>query len=350
MGFSMVDVWIDPFSDAYLGNELFGYDKLLNRDGCLSTWQYLREYCRERDINLNTVDLLPDDKDTSDDIYVSFNHKRSMREIPFLGSMGLSFLRDDALEGHFKSKLLFQFEPPVVHPHVYRNLDHLTSLYDGVFLVCKVDNPRCHYFHHHQSREDIIPEYWENTDRGFLAMVLSNKKPHRFRGVKELYSERLKIARFFAKTGDIDLYGFGWDKRPHFPYWLYKSALQRVHRGAVESKYPVLSRYNFAICFENCIMRGYITDRLFDCFFAGTIPVYWGAPDIEDYVPKECFIDMRDFKTYAKLREFLKSLTRSEIESYRENAREYLHSERFKPYTREHFAKMFVDAINGKGV
>lgn len=322
----MINVWIDPFSEVYLGNKLFGYDKLLNRDDCLSHWRYLKNYCYERDINLNTIDFVTQKDDLSKDIYVSFNHKKKR----FIGKV-YSLIRNKS----YQKKILFQFEPPVVHPWVYKNIDHLTSIYNEVFLVCKVDSIKSHYFYHHQSRESIIPEYWENTNRSFLTMILSNKKPRPFPKVKELYSERIKIVTFFDKTNEIDLYGFGWDK----------SALQKVYKGSVETKYPVLSKYNFAISFENCIMSGYITDRIFDCFFAGTIPVYWGASDIEDYIPKACFIDMRDFKDYRELRRFLKSLTKSEIQSYKENARKYLESEQFEPYTKEHFAEMFVAAI-----
>ena len=330
----MINVWIDPFSEVYLGNKLFGYDKLLNRDDCLSHWRYLKNYCYERDINLNTLDLWTEKRATKEDIYVVFNHKKRS-----IAGKVYSLIRNRSYQNPktdtFKKKVLFQFEPPVVHPYVYKNIDDLTSIYDEVFLVCKVNNIKCHYFFHHQSHDAIIPEYWDNTSRGFLTMILSNKKPRPFTNVKELYSERIKIVKFFGETNEIDLYGFGWDK----------SDLQKVHKGSVETKFPVLSKYNFAICFENCIMPGYITDRIFDSFFAGTIPVYWGAPDVEDYIPKACFIDMCDFKDYSELRQNLKSLTKSEIESYKENARKYLESEQFKPYTKEHFAEMFVAAI-----
>ena len=337
----MINVWIDPFSasDVFLNNKLFGYEKSRN-----SSWQYLKTYCLGKNMNLNTIDLWNEKEATDEDIYVSFNHKKK-------GIVGkvCSLIRNKKDQNpktdNFRKKILFQFEPPVVHPYVYKNIDYLTTSYNEVFLVCKVDNTKCHYFYFPYAYSNILSEYWDNTNRSFLTMILANKKPRPFPNVKELYSERIKIVRFFGKSNDIDLYGFGWDKRPYFPYWFYKSALQKVYKGSVETKYPVLSNYNFAISFENCIMPGYITDRIFDCFFAGTVPVYWGAPDIEDYIPEECFIDMRDFKNYAELRQFLKSLTKSEIESYKENARKYLESEQFKPYTKEHFAEMFVDTV-----
>ena len=88
-------------------------------------------------------------------------------------------------------------------------------------------------------------------------------------------------------------------------------------------------------------MPGYITEKLFDCFFVGTIPIYLGAPDIEQYVPEDCFIDMRDFNTYEALYEHLSNLCEADIASYREAAREYLSSERYQPFTKEAFANQF---------
>jgi hypothetical protein len=323
----MINVFIDPFSNVYLSNKLFSYDKAFNRDDCLSVWRYLKKYCFEKNINLNTIDLRNTEDDNCEDVFVSLNHKKN------------SALKNN----RFKKIIVFQFEPLVVMLDVYKNINHLSKIYDEIFLSCTSSNYKCGYFNWPQIHNNIIPYYWENTNRFFLTMINMNKK-HCSRH-KELYSQRIKAVKFFGRANDIDLYGFGWDNRPFFPYWFYKNALQKVYKGSVESKYQTLSKYNFAICFENMIALGFVTEKIFDCFFAGTIPVYWGAPDIEKYVPKECFIDMRDFKDYRELRLFLKSLTKSEIELYRENARKYLDSEQYKPFTKEHFAEVFVDVV-----
>lgn len=346
----MINVYVDPFSSAYLHNKLFSHDKKLNRGDYLSVWSFLREYCLERNINLNTIDFWDENKATDEDIYVSLEHKPyvflSPKERIFFGKIYSILLnknyRIPKIE-KFKKKILFQHEPPVVSPHVYKNIDRVLKIYDKVFFSCIIDNPKCHYFHLRQIYNNIIPEYYKNPDRKFLVMINSNKKP-RSRD-NELYSERIKVTAFFSKTDDIDLYGSGWNKPPFFPLRSYKGALQKVYRGYAESKYQTLSEYDFAIAFENTVMPGHVCEKIFDCFFVGTIPVYLGAPDIEKYVPKECFIDMRDFRDYGKLKRFLKSLTKSEIELYRENARKYLNSEQYKPFTKEHFAEVFVDAI-----
>ena len=47
-----------------------------------------------------------------------------------------------------------------------------------------------------------------------------------------------------------------------------------------------LRRYRFYLAFENTCETGYVTEKVYNGLDAGVIPVYLGAPDIADYVPK----------------------------------------------------------------
>ena len=51
-------------------------------------------------------------------------------------------------------------------------------------------------------------------------------------------------------------------------------------RGPARSKSETLGRYTFALCFENMVLKGWITEKIFDCFYSGTVPIYLGAPDL----------------------------------------------------------------------
>ena len=57
----------------------------------------------------------------------------------------------------------------------------------------------------------------------------------------------------------------------------------------------MLRKYRFSFCLENSITNGYISEKIFDCLYAGVIPLYLGAPNINNYVNKYCFIDLRKF-------------------------------------------------------
>jgi alpha(1,3/1,4) fucosyltransferase len=167
----------------------------------------------------------------------------------------------------------------------------------------------------------------------------------------------------------IDLYGMGWDRAPYrvgetwIPAtvtkahrWIqenvpfvkrhgrFQSVIDRTWRGVARSKYETQAGYTFTICYENMALPGWLNENIFDCFLAGTVPIYLGPPDVTDYVPAECFIDKREFPTYPELRAFLKSLTPREVQRYKDAGRAYLSSELFRPFRKEAFVDIFVRA------
>lgn len=349
----MINVYLDPMSPMFLSNDQFSIDQKLDRDNILLRWWYLKNYCKERRVNLNTIDLWDKNKATKEDVYVSFDYKPLHRKLYWR----IKNKRYPIVNlGNFKKRILFQFESPTITPWFFKDIDYLVRVYDMVFSWCKFPHPKCEHFQIPTFYNKTSSIYWNNPKKEFLLMVNSNKKRPRSSSQKatkdnhffyyqELSSERLKFIKFFSQTNEIDLYGYGWDKRPFFPYWFYKKAIKKVYKGTVKDRFQIMSRYKFYMCFENGIAPGYISEKIFDCFYVGTIPIYLGAPNITDYIPKNCFIDMRDFKNYEELRKFLKSLTDSEIETYRKNILKFLESEKFIPFTKEYFAERFVKII-----
>ena len=56
----------------------------------------------------------------------------------------------------------------------------------------------------------------------------------------------------------------------------------------------------------------------------GCIPVYWPATaDIENEIPKNMFIDVREYSSIAELFRHLDNICASEIEQRREDIREF---------------------------
>ena len=108
---------------------------------------------------------------------------------------------------------------------------------------------------------------------------------------RDLYRDRLEAIRHFSHDPKFDLYGHGWNAPVRYEDGRYHESIVRSYRGEIPKKLSVLQNYKFSICFENNIFGGLVTEKIIDCIFAGCIPVYWGAPDITDYVPKNCFID-----------------------------------------------------------
>ena len=49
------------------------------------------------------------------------------------------------------------------------------------------------------------------------------------------------------------------------------------------SKLPAFENSMFHISMENCIMKGYFSEKILDCFIAKTVPIYFGCPNISDF-------------------------------------------------------------------
>lgn len=54
----------------------------------------------------------------------------------------------------------------------------------------------------------------------------------------------------------------------------------------------IFNQYRFIICFENSYNPGYITEKIFNCLLADTIPIYSGSPIIHDFINPDCFINI----------------------------------------------------------
>jgi hypothetical protein len=79
------------------------------------------------------------------------------------------------------------------------------------------------------------------------------------------------------------------------------------------SKMELYSKYKFVIAFENSISLDYVTEKFFDPLLSGSVPVYFGAPNIEDYAPgKNSYVDVRQFDSPRHLAGFINACYRNE--------------------------------------
>ena len=349
---------VDPPSHHFLGDLLFDSRRVpLGGDDILAPYVRVREHFTSMGIPVHTVDRLGESPLADRHVYVSMGMLESFRRIA---------CRSDTWLAAF-----FAMECPIVEPSLYRALPgvqesfhRLFSWSDSESLLPFTGRPvRCEPLRWPQSFDRVHEDAWRRRDRKFLVMINANKLPRVDSG--ELYRERLRAIAFFEARGEIDLYGPEWDEAPfrvgrtRVPWtarrawrgawkaWqrvrpdpLYAAA-RRAWRGRAKSKRETLSGYTWALCFENMVLKGWITEKIFDCFFAGTIPVYLGAPDISEAVPPECFVDARRFESYADLREHLRGLSEPEREGYREAARDFIASPRFDPFRKEAFLNLF---------
>jgi hypothetical protein len=196
------------------------------------------------------------------------------------------------------------------------------------------------------------------TKKYFCVLISSNKfSMHKL----ELFSERLKLIKWFAKyhPSEFDLYGFGWDKlkvrgggilfkilnRLMLPN-IYFNKYSHVYKGVVDNKIQVLKKYKFNIVYENAIdIPGYITEKIFHSFLSGTVPVYLGPSKKDIPIPSGCYIDRRDFNDDRSLYLYLKSMSKETYFEMQKNIAQYLKSNFAKKYSVQSQTKILFDEI-----
>jgi hypothetical protein len=101
--------------------------------------------------------------------------------------------------------------------------------------------------------------------------------------------------------------------------------VQALNKGPVPplDKLAVIRSYRFVVCYENTSTPGYISEKLFDCLFAGCVPVYLGEPNIRQVIPEGCFIDRKAFATDAELADFLTQMPYKRYSEYIESMRQF---------------------------
>ena len=58
----------------------------------------------------------------------------------------------------------------------------------------------------------------------------------------------------------------------------------------IENKADALRDYKFNVCIENLQHTNWFTEKIIDCLRTGTVPIYWGCPNIGDFFNTKGFI------------------------------------------------------------
>lgn len=322
----------------YQKNEIFDPKSRLNRDNGLEFFHRLKEQLLVHNIDLQTQDMCS----LEEAELILYNEvPKSKSEVKYPE----------------KSALLL-YESEVIRPDNWDSKNHKFYKYIFTWNDDFVDGKKYIKFNFTHSGKSVFKKFSEKDN--FCTLIAGNKfNYHPF----ELYSKRIEAIKWFEKEhpDKFEFYGVGWD---HFVFKMpvLSRVLNRIkpltklvsddwplYRGAVKDKLSVLNDYKFSICYENAhSIKGYITEKIFDSMAAGCIPIYWGAPNIEMYVPKECYIDRTNYKSYEDLYEFISNMTEFEYNKTLEAIMHYLNSEQHQQFEAKFNADLVVERlVNG---
>jgi len=221
--------------------------------------------------------------------------------------------RDDSLNGLIDpSKTIINYLEPSWHPYVYKN--HEANLLKSDWIV--FHNLKLLNNKNKKSIEisGLLPHQLFENDCTFnldyyldnkshkskkCSLIISNKMPLMINNIMDytIYADRLRIFKKILRDGlDIDIYGKGLDE--------LKYKFPKI-KGQIDYKYNALKDYQFSICMENSIEKGYFTEKLIDCILTDTTPIYMGCPNIKDYFNNIHAIDLKSEDVIEKIKNIL---------------------------------------------
>jgi Glycosyltransferase family 10 (fucosyltransferase) C-term len=303
-------------------NLLFKREMVKDKHGMATC--YLYEECARMGYELMTPDL-----------YYALAVKPA-RAIFIRNNVGMSEA-DTLMKMGLHPAILLGFEHPLYACEFYWNLKHHTKDYDHTFMPSgarDVVSPKTKFHPWFSPQPYSMQDHVESNfaQKKFLTMISGNARIHILKRLyttvmnivspiptlvnRELYHDRLEAMQYFSQFDDFEFYGRGWENPVRYTFGKYDEAIKKSYRGEIPDKTVTLRQYKFSLCFENAVFGGWITEKIIDCLFAGCVPIYWGAPDITDYIPAECFIDYRKFKSFDELNQFLRAMTAEEYQKY----------------------------------
>ena len=323
----------------HLNNKIFDInDRNVNRDDCGYSIWLLREMLRDLGYDLATCDInSPNDSELI--IYFDFPSESVVK-----------------LEG---IQILCLFENEIIKPTNSPDCSDFTQ-FDYILTWNDAYVERYGYIKFNYTHKLIRPYRFDNfKDRKLCTLISANKMAtHEY----ELYSERIAAIRWFEQNApeDFDLYGIEWDRVVNdgglisrvlkkFD-WTDRLFADRYpsYKGRVESKKEVFANYKFSICYENAKgYRGYISEKIFDSMMGGCVPIYLGAPNVSEYVPRECYIDFNDFENYQELYTHINGMTDSKYLEYIKNIQRFLNGAGADQFEASSFAKIIIGCVEG---
>lgn len=318
------------------GNIIFDTDSPANRDDCFAPYALLRDKLYVSGIRLDTADESQEEA-LAFELHQDVQHG-TRSAINYLLMFETEFVKienGDAVE-RSRYKKIFTWNDDLI---------------DGDRFI-KINFPNPIHIH--------PVDGFSSRDR--FCCLISGNRTLDVQDDRILYPERVRAIRWFEAHAphDFDLYGVDWDMpvvhgglagKLERRFWRMLDRFMTLrpfpsYRGRLAQKRDVLTRTRFAICYENVRdLPGYITEKIFDCFFSGCVPVYWGADNITTHIPADCFVDRRRFRDTEEVYHFLKAMTEQEFIGYQQRIAAFLQSDAAYPFGSEFFAETIVTTI-----
>ena len=183
-----------------------------------------------------------------------------------------------------KLKIAWLMEPPSINPWAYNNILHIESKFDYILTFDENLLRRGEkYLKYIVGQSRVTNENAKSAGRHpktkNISLISSGKQ------MSEGHRFRADVVNALHPKYNFDLWGYAYK-----PF---------------QEKTEPLEDYEFSICIMNSKINNYFTEILLDCIRLGTIPIFWGCPNIDKYFDVR---GMEIFETIEQLDNILSNL------------------------------------------
>ena len=123
----------------------------------------------------------------------------------------------------------------------------------------------------------------------------NNMREYYKKSISEVPFEKKKLILFISQNGlnqnKINLANFLIQNKHQSDHISqYSNFLKNSSCYHSKELLTLFSNYKFIACFENSSTPGYITEKIFNVFFSKSIPIYDGAPDLQNFINPKSYI------------------------------------------------------------
>lgn len=191
-----------------------------------------------------------------------------------------------------KYKIAWCQESPGIKPYVYNNIIEVEHKFDYILTFHSEllkRNPKKYILNLCGSSRVADRDFKLHPKSKGISIIASDKT---FTEGHRLRHEVVK------KLEGVDCWGTGYK---HFT-----------------NKLDPLKDYMFSIAIMNIRIDNFFTEVLTDCLALGTIPIFWGCPNVSDYFNSDGIIQFKDINDLFNLK-LTKQLYESKIDAIKEN-------------------------------
>ena len=172
-------------------------------------------------------------------------------------------------------KVAWIVEPKAIHPWAYDQMPSLEDKFDAI-LTHDADlldrGPKYHRISIGSLRvKDEDQRIYKKTKN--ISIIASHKRD------TEGHLLRHELIKMCP---ELDAWGSGYKR--------------------FDSKLDPLQDYMFSVAVMNSRVDNYFTEILTDCFAVGTVPIFWGTPNIDEFFNSAGIIEFTDLKEFSEIK------------------------------------------------